>query len=216
VAAARVTVWNEHVSERREQAAARAYPLGLHATIAEGDRRGARGRAAGDRAARDVRPVLRPSRRPMSSSSSAPSAAVRCSAAAAASTAAPAGSSTSRPVTRPTRSTTSQACAGCSPTRSPGRTTRRRRRLPPTRGRAEGPPAVAEAHGDQRLGRPGVLPPRRVQASAHTSSHSSSTRSARMSRWCTAASTSSGLGISWRNGPHWPKARQLQVRRRTT
>jgi trehalose utilization protein len=36
VAAARVTVWNEHVSERREQAAARAYPLGLHATIAEG------------------------------------------------------------------------------------------------------------------------------------------------------------------------------------
>ena len=36
MAAAQVTVWNEHVSERREQAAARAYPLGLHATIAEG------------------------------------------------------------------------------------------------------------------------------------------------------------------------------------
>ena len=36
MAAAQVTVWNEHVSERREQVAARAYPLGLHATIAEG------------------------------------------------------------------------------------------------------------------------------------------------------------------------------------
>jgi trehalose utilization protein len=31
-----VTVWNEHVSERREQAAASAYPQGLHTTIADG------------------------------------------------------------------------------------------------------------------------------------------------------------------------------------
>jgi trehalose utilization protein len=36
VAAIRVTVWNEHVSEREEAAAARAYPRGLHAAIAEG------------------------------------------------------------------------------------------------------------------------------------------------------------------------------------
>jgi trehalose utilization protein len=33
-----VTVWNEHVSERREEAAARAYPHGLHAAIADGIR----------------------------------------------------------------------------------------------------------------------------------------------------------------------------------
>ena len=36
MAVVRVTVWNEHVSERREAAAARAYPLGLHAVVAEG------------------------------------------------------------------------------------------------------------------------------------------------------------------------------------
>ena len=34
----RVTVWNEHISERREAAAARAYPRGLHVAIAEGIR----------------------------------------------------------------------------------------------------------------------------------------------------------------------------------
>jgi trehalose utilization protein len=32
----RVTVWSEHVSERREEAAARAYPLGLHTAVADG------------------------------------------------------------------------------------------------------------------------------------------------------------------------------------
>lgn len=36
--AIRVTVWNEHISERREEAAARAYPLGLHVAIADGIR----------------------------------------------------------------------------------------------------------------------------------------------------------------------------------
>jgi trehalose utilization protein len=34
--AIRVLVWNEHVSERQEAAAARAYPNGLHAAVAEG------------------------------------------------------------------------------------------------------------------------------------------------------------------------------------
>ncbi|HYY82528.1 MAG TPA: ThuA domain-containing protein [Actinomycetes bacterium] len=33
-AAVRVTVWNEHLSERREPAAARAYPRGLHVEVA--------------------------------------------------------------------------------------------------------------------------------------------------------------------------------------
>ena len=34
----RVIVWNEHVSERREMAAARAYPQGLHVAVADGIR----------------------------------------------------------------------------------------------------------------------------------------------------------------------------------
>jgi trehalose utilization protein len=32
----RVVVWNEHVSERREAAAARAYPRGIHVAVADG------------------------------------------------------------------------------------------------------------------------------------------------------------------------------------
>jgi trehalose utilization protein len=45
-AAVRVTVWNEHLSERREPAAARAYPHGLHVEVA-----GAIGELLGDAAA---------------------------------------------------------------------------------------------------------------------------------------------------------------------
>ena len=36
MAVVRVTVWNEHVSERREAAAAQVYPRGLHTAVAEG------------------------------------------------------------------------------------------------------------------------------------------------------------------------------------
>jgi trehalose utilization protein len=32
----RVVVWNEHVSERREAAAARASPRGIHVAVADG------------------------------------------------------------------------------------------------------------------------------------------------------------------------------------
>jgi trehalose utilization protein len=38
MSAIRVTVWSEHVSERREEAVARAYPRGLHVAVADGIR----------------------------------------------------------------------------------------------------------------------------------------------------------------------------------
>jgi trehalose utilization protein len=38
VTATRVVVWNEYVSERREVAAAQAYPHGLHVEVADGIR----------------------------------------------------------------------------------------------------------------------------------------------------------------------------------